>query len=182
MHGISTILSSSMQSWILRQIDNTCMAIEKNLIKSFPQKMADWALHPWSASKESALTAVTLGLKTELRRMNNVTGSDSEGRFPVLNPVDPSEILTSVDADECFILPSAHFPMLLCFNSRPNPGNPSVVSGADSHHGCSRDTVYRVKVELVSLRSPSFSKNVKNGSAYAVQGVLSGILQESGSR
>jgi len=165
-------------SWILRQIDNTCMAIEKNLVKSFPQKMADWALHPWSASKESALAAVTLGLKTELRRMNNAIGSDSEGRFPVLNPLDPSEILTSVDADECFILPSAHFPMLLSFNSRPNPGNPSVASGAS--HGCSRDTVYQVKVELVSLRSPSFSKNVESGSAYAVQGVLSGVLQESG--
>jgi len=33
----------------------------------------------------------------------------------------------------------------------------------------------------VSLQSPSFSKNVKRGSTYAIQGILFGNLQESGS-
>ena len=107
-------------AWILRQIDNTCSAIEKNLMKSFSQKVADWAL--WSSSKESALASVTQSFRSDLRLMNNSgqSSSSAEKRFPILNPLDPTELLTSVDANECFIIPSAHFPLLLCFDSQPN--------------------------------------------------------------
>jgi hypothetical protein len=107
--------------WILRRIDITCSKIEKKLVKSFPQKMADLALRPWTASKELALASITQNFQAELRRMN----SESDSHFPILNnPVHSSEQLTSVDADECYILPSAHFPMLLCFNTCTTPSSP----------------------------------------------------------
>jgi hypothetical protein len=83
--------------------------------------MADLALRPWTASKESALASITQNFQAELRRMN----SESDSHFPILNnPVHSSEQLTSVDADECYILPSAHFPMLLCFNTCTTPSSP----------------------------------------------------------
>lgn len=176
--------SLTLQSWILRQIDNTCAAINKNLIKSFPQKMADWALYPWSASKENALASITQSFRNELCVLNSIGCSLSETRFPVLNPVDSSELLTSVDADECFILPSAHFPLLLCFNSKPQP-TPSLAKAKGLHsmaHGCCRDTVYRTKVELLGLRSSSSSTMQGNGEAHIVQGVVAGVMQESGAR
>ncbi|KAL3780653.1 hypothetical protein HJC23_000123 [Cyclotella cryptica] len=167
-------------SWILRRIDNTCSAIEKNLIKTFPQKMADLALFPWSASKESALASVTQSFRSELRRMN----SDPDSRFPILNPVDSLEQLTSVDADECFILPSAHFPMLLCFNSRPSSGSPSSpVSSRLLVSDESRfDTLYRTKIEILALRSavPLSQKANGSGEAYVVQCSVGGVVQESG--
>ena len=143
---------------IIRVLDNSCSAIEKNLMKTFSQKMADWALYPWSASKESALASVTQSFRSELRLMNsadshNTAVSLENMRFPILNPVDPSELLTSVDADECFILPSAHFPLLLCFNSEHYVGSPKKKAAPQSKRqmsqedgGSSGDTLYRARV------------------------------------
>jgi len=189
-------------AWILRQLDNSCSAIEKNLMKSFSQKMADWALYPWSASKESALASVTQSFRSELRLMNSPKGGDtssssesklSEMRFPVLNPVDPSELLTSVDADECFILPSAHFPLLLCFNSEHPAGSLEKKAAAplQNNHGhlqsqggggcsssCGGDTLYRTRVEILSLHSTMLSQKVKE--AFVIQGAVAGIIDESG--
>lgn len=169
-------------SWILRRIDNTCSAIEKNLIKSFPQKMADLALFPWSASKESALASVTQSFRSELRRMN----SDPDSRFPILNPIDSLEQLTSVDADECFILPSAHFPMLLCFNSRPSSGSPSspISSRLFTTEESRLNTLYRTKIKILGLRSsvPLSQKANGSGEAYVVQCSVGGVVQESGAR
>jgi hypothetical protein len=180
--GMSLTMSQKFESlsWFLRRIDNTCAAIEKNLIKSFPQKMADLALFPFSASRESALTSVTQSFRTELRNIN------SDSRFPILNPIDSLEQLTSVDADECFILPSAHFPMLLCFNSRHSSGSPSspVNSKVFTSQGGSFDTLYRTKVEVLGLRStaPLSQKANGSGEAYVVQGSVSGVVHESGPR
>lgn len=178
-------LSMSQQfenlAWILRRIDATCSEIEKKLIKSFPQKMANLALKPWSASKESALASITLSFQAELRAMNS--DSDSESHFPILNPIDSSEQLTSVDADECFILPSAHFPMLLCFNTSilpSSPQNSALVSDKEGHFNC----LYRTKIEIIGLSSTmSLSHKANgNGEAYIVQGAVGGIVQESGTR
>ena len=168
-------------SWILRRIDATCSEIEKNLVKSFSQKMTDLALKPWSASKESALALITQSFQSELRRMNS--DSDSNSHFPILNPIDSSEQLMSVDADECYILPSAHFPMLLCFNSSMSPSfsnNSSSISLDESRF----NTLYKVKVEIMGLKStkPLNQKARGSGEAYIVQGAVDGIVQESGAR
>jgi hypothetical protein len=162
-------------AWILRQIDSTCSAIEKNLMKSFSQKVADWAL--WSSSKESALASVTQSFRSDLRLMNNSSQSSSsaEKRFPILNPLDPAELLTSVDANECFILPSAHFPLLLCFDSQPNTVLlASQLQNERSHNeGGSHDVLYRTKVEILGL------SGTRVGTAFSVQGSVAGVIQES---
>ena len=191
-------------AWILRQLDNSCAAIEKKLTKTFSQKVADWALYPWSASKESALASVTELFRSELRRMNapaaDPTCSETDAvtsskpqentRFPILNPVDPSELLTSVDADECFILPSAHFPLLLCFTSEQyvtsSPKAEAVLPSQGSHSshpqgGGGGDTLYRTKVEILDLFSTAITQNRTND-AYVIQGTVAGIMEESGVR
>lgn len=186
--GPETIsLSSKFENMasILRQLDNSCSTIERNLMKSFSQKMADWALYPWSESKESALASVTQSFRSELRLMNSRAGSSSSN-FPILNPVDSTELLTSVDADECFILPSAHFPLLLCFNSEYNVvGSPKAcaISSSSQEGGGSSssrvDTLYRTKVEVVGLHS-TLPPKVKE--AFSIQGGIAGVVQESGVR
>jgi hypothetical protein len=167
-------------TWILRRIDTTCAAIDKNLIKSFPQKMADLALRPWSASKESALASITQSFQADLRGMNS--DSPSNSHFPILNPMDTSEQLTSVDADECFILPSAHFPMLLCFNSIVSPSSPKSSQLNSSEERCF--TLYRTTVKFLGLKStvPLSQKANGSGEAYVVQGAVGGVVQESGAR
>jgi len=179
-HAANMNLSMSQQfenlAWILCRIDATCSEIEKKLIKSFPQKMANLALKPWSASKESALASITQSFQAELRAMN--PNSDSESHFPILNPIDSSDQLTSVDADECFILPSAHFPMLLCFNSSISPSSPKNRSDKEGHF----NSLYRTKIEIIGLSStvPLSHKANGSGEAYIVQGAVGGIVQESG--
>ena len=121
--------------------------------------------------------------------------SSQLARFPILNPVDPSELLTSVDADECFILPSAHFPLLLCFNSEDHPcdgGSPRAAAGgaSPSREGAwggggggveqIGDVLYRTKVEIMGLRSSASSSRAKE--AFVVQGMVAGVIQESGVR
>eukprot|EP00584_Thalassiosira_punctigera_P004862 CAMPEP_0172528256 /NCGR_PEP_ID=MMETSP1067-20121228/2704_1 /TAXON_ID=265564 ORGANISM="Thalassiosira punctigera, Strain Tpunct2005C2" /NCGR_SAMPLE_ID=MMETSP1067 /ASSEMBLY_ACC=CAM_ASM_000444 /LENGTH=1254 /DNA_ID=CAMNT_0013312137 /DNA_START=70 /DNA_END=3834 /DNA_ORIENTATION=- len=196
----STSLSRKFENtaWILRRLDDSCAAIEKNLAKTFSQKMADWALYPWSASKESALASVTQGFRSELRLVNSPgsgggsllsgSGPSPEARFPILNPVDPSELLTSVDADECFILPSAHFPLLLCFDVERRAGSSREGTASQSKGGFSPrqgggnssdgDTLYRSKVEIVSLHSTVLPKTPKE--AFVIQGTVAGVIEESG--
>ena len=181
----STSLSRKFENmaWILRQLENSCAAIEKNLTKTFSQKMADWALYPWSASKDNALASVTQAFRSELRLINN---TKAEKRFPILNPIDPTQLLTSVDADECFILPSAHFPLLLCFNVEEYVGSPKKITTTttkrDKFSGSSNaDTLYRTKVEVLSLRSTLHPEKVPDDS-FAIQGTIAGITEESGAR
>ena len=194
-------------AWILRQLDNSCSTIERNLMKTFSQKMADWALSSWSVSKENALASVTQGFRSELKLMNPRSSpssgqhrpnkytfavqSSKSARFPILNPVDPSELLTSVDADECFILPSSHFPLLLCFNSEYHAvGSPKALpkSGRENHTFSpqkggdggkgSGDTLYRTSIEILGLRSTALPSTMMD--AFIVQGAIAGVMQESG--
>ena len=203
-------------AWILRKLDQSCLTIERNLTKTFSQKMTDWALSSWSVSKENALASVTQSFRSELQLMNppssdqhqqltNCTDSRpirsgtttrfgvqsskpvaslKSARFPILNPVDPTELLTSIDVDECFILPSAHFPLLLCFNSeyyhpvesRDERQN-QIIRRVDEVAG--GDTLYRTRIEILGLRSMSpLSSKMKD--AFTVQGTIAGEMQESG--
>jgi hypothetical protein len=187
-------------AWVLRQLDSSCSTIERNLRKTFSQKMAEWALSSWSASKENALASVTQGFRSELKLMNppsspsagqhrpNINAlavqSSKSARFPILNPVDPSELLTSVDTDECFILPSSHFPLLLCFNSEYHAvGSPKALreSGRENQTFSpqkSGDTLYRTTIEILGLTSTALPPKMMD--AFIVQGAIAGVMQESG--
>jgi hypothetical protein len=63
----------------LGELDNICSNIERSLQKSFRQKIAEWALQPWSESKDSALAKVTADMRESLRRTD-------EPRAILVNP------------------------------------------------------------------------------------------------
>jgi phosphatidylinositol 3-kinase len=121
-------------SEFLTQLDRICGTVERSLQKSFRQKIADWAMQPWSASKDTALANVTKGMRDSLAEVAD--------NMLLVNPVESSELLSSVDTEECYILPSAHFPILLTFDV-------SERRASDSPEG--EERIYRTTVEFVNL-------------------------------
>ena len=156
--------------WFLSNLDKLCGNIERSLLKSFSQKITEWALQPWSANKDRALAESTGDMRNGLRALNSEHDvSDSSGRHwsPVLNPMDSSEMLVSIVPEESYILPSAHFPLLLSFNSCPNPHSaPS-----------SRGMLHRVHVKVVSVRG-EVEGNETN--SYAVNAAVGGTIKATG--
>ena len=159
----------------LAELDSMCVTVERSLLKSISQKIADWALQPWSLSKQKALVAVTEGMRDALMKTENL---------PVVNPIESMEILSSVDPNECYILPSAHFPLLLTFN---------VTEKETASPMMKQERLYRTRIEVVSLRGSNKSPvNVRRGSKgsgsspsskiYFVQGAVAGVVRETGKR
>lgn len=144
----------------LTELDKICATIERSLQKSFRQKIADWALQPWSAGKDAALAEVTADMRSSLE-------SAASPQMLLVNPVESSELLSSVDCNECYILPSAHFPILLTFNVSERRCSDSIVG---------EERLYRTRVELVSLKSSSPSEH----QSFSVQGAVAGSISESG--
>ena len=165
-------LFSSTASFI-KELEKVCQDIEGSLLRSFPQKVAEWALQPWSASKGTALAQVTEVMRERL--------AQSSKHLPLLNPINTSsEILTSLVTKECYILPSAHVPLLLTFNcqQRPSAKKQLGIFGAEK--------LYRTKVEIVSLqgapRDTSSNLSSDSGRAFIVDGAVFGAVVESGRR
>ena len=146
----------------LSELDRICATIERSLQKSFRQKIAEWAMQPWSATKDSALAEVTKSMRGSLREAN-----EGSNRMLLVNPVDSSELLSSVDYDECYILPSAHFPILLTFNVSERRSSDSVIG---------EEMLYRTSVELVTLKSNKATEN----SRFVVHGAIAGAVMASG--
>lgn len=142
----------------LGDLDRICGTIERSLQKSFRQKMADWAMQPWSPSKDSALAEVTAAMRSSLKDISSPS-------MLLVNPVDSTELLSSVDCDECYILPSAHFPILLTFNVSERRST-DVMLG--------EERLYRTKVELISL------KGVDADQDFVVQAAVGGSIDVSG--
>ena len=169
----------------LTELDGICDTIERSLLKSISQKIADWALQPWSASKKSELEKVTEGMREELR---TIMASDNPPS-PLVNPVESGEVLVSVDSNECYILPSAHFPLLLTFNVDSNQSKHSA-SQSRPNSFLNDEKLYRTKVEVIAIRgsvSPmkapkygSFERKDRNERGYVVQAAVAGTIKESG--
>jgi hypothetical protein len=169
----------------LTELDGICDTIERSLLKSISQKIADWALQPWSDSKESELAKVTDGMRQGLRSIMTA----GNPLTPLVNPIEAGEVLVAVDADECYILPSAHFPLLLTFNVRSKQNEQSAKQ-VSSNHFVREEHLYRTKVEIVAIRGSASpikpSKNVlssgknRNARAYVVQAAVAGTVKESG--
>ena len=123
-------------SEFLGELAKICTMIEGTLQKSFRQKIAEWALQPWSPSKDSAVAQVTSEMRESLRAVYE------KSTRMLVNPVESTEILSSLDYDECYILPSAHFPLLLSFNM-------SETRSSDSLEGEQR--MYETRVEILSV-------------------------------
>lgn len=198
----STSLYFNNMEWFLERLEATCYTIEGSLLKSVSQKIAEWALQPWSESKDKTLANVTAEMRSELHRINNDSGVEMVPRLPLLNPVDSSELLLSVEPDESFILPSAHFPLLLCFNSTSADTNNSLDAPISSSP-CGVDPgicaagnipektailgghqlVYRTKVEVIALHTSGSDggSNVHQNCAYAVHAAVDGVVKQTGS-
>lgn len=144
----------------LTELDKICANVERSLQKSFRQKIADWAMQPWSAGKDAALAEVTADMRSSLE-------STASHQMLLVNPVESSELLSSVDCNECYILPSAHFPILLTFNVSERRCSDSIVG---------EERLYRTKVELLSLKSSSPCEH----HTFSVQGAVAGMIAESG--
>eukprot|EP00592_Proboscia_alata_P001724 CAMPEP_0194375564 /NCGR_PEP_ID=MMETSP0174-20130528/24101_1 /TAXON_ID=216777 /ORGANISM="Proboscia alata, Strain PI-D3" /LENGTH=1458 /DNA_ID=CAMNT_0039155847 /DNA_START=85 /DNA_END=4458 /DNA_ORIENTATION=+ len=170
-------------AWLLNKVGVLCEDAEAALIKTLSQKVADMTYYPWTATKETALFNATKRFREGLRNANE------DGKlnqiFPLINPIDPSELLASFDPDESFILPSAQFPLLLCFNisekNRPVIGSP-LNSPTQLEDGNSSEMLYRTKIEVSALRGLSASSGTMPGEEqlfYTVQGTVAGLVQET---
>jgi len=198
----SQSLTFNDMEWFLERLEATCYTIEGSLLKSVSQKIAEWALPPWSESKNKTLANVTAEMRNELHRINTDSDEDMVPRLPLLNPTDTSELLLSVEPDESFILPSAHFPLLLCFNATPVKTNASFgvplstrPGGAKTFVGAAegipdktavlagRQILYRTKVEVIALHSSGSDagNNSELKCAYAVHAAIAGVVQQTGS-
>jgi len=102
------------------------------------------------------------------------------------------EVLVSVNNNECYILPSAHFPLLLTFNVDSNQSKQSA-SQSRPNSFLSDEKLYRTKVEVTAIRgSASPMKAPKHGSFEGTDGnerdcvvqaaTVSGAIKESGRR
>ena len=98
-HSPSTIYDHT--SNFLSELDHICDHIAQVLQKTVRQRITNWA---WQSGK--ALDDVTTEMRTTLSQ--NCTQ-------PLVNPVKNNEMLCSIDPEQCYILPSAHFPILLTF-------------------------------------------------------------------
>ena len=169
----------------LTELDGICDTIERSLLKSISQKIADWALQPWSDSKESELAKVTQGMRNGLQTLM----ASCNPPKPLVNPVESSELLVSVDAEECYILPSAHFPILLTFDvESKQSGQSSLLTQSKNlaHH----EQLYRTKVEIIAIRVSATPMNAlrkdssdgapRGSCAYIVQAAVAGTIKESG--
>ena len=142
----------------LTQLDRICGTVERSLQKSFRQKIADWAMQPWSATKDTALANVTKVMRESL--------AAAADRMLLVNPVESSELLSAVDTEECYILPSAHFPILLTFDVSERRSSDSPVG---------EERIYRTTVELLQLNhSQKFPSD-----SYTVHAAVAGKIVKS---
>ncbi len=177
--------------WFLSNLDQLCGQIEDALLKSYSQKITEWALQPWNASKDRALSNGIADMRNGLNVINLLGRSrsnESDKKWsPVINPVNPAETLDSIIPEESYILPSAHFPLLLAFNSSERTDISRGRSKSDRNAKSNNDVrLYRttVKINLVrgnESRSKNSNKN-KSGSAYVVHAAVGGEIKETGKR
>jgi len=194
----STAVLFENMGWFLSKLDHLCVNIERSLLKSFSQKITEWALQPWSDSKDKALIEGTVNMRNGLNMINlDGTADDSLIRTwsPIINPVDSRELLLSVVPEESHILPSAKFPLLLTFNTGcrkdsyiGNVGSSDTLNSEIPAERIGIDTLYRTRIEVVSIRGETnnnFSGDStvkKNDDAYVVHAAIAGAIEETGRR
>ena len=170
----STVVLFENMGRFLNQIDSVSEIIEKALMKSFSKKITDWALHPWNDSKKDAFGECTNDFRDALRKIdekkNGIKIKSGHHWSPVLNPIDSNELLLSVVPEESYILPSAHFPLLLTFDSCPRHVSSILPQKENS-------ILYKTKVSLVGLRGGS---DINDSLSYVVHACVGGKIKETG--
>jgi len=137
------------------------------------------------------LADVTNAMRKHLERCNQQDSS-----MPLLDPIDSScQPLLSIDTNDCYILPSAHFPILLTFNCKrskksfPDEGqsgdnekrtNTQVLKNS-SPNLFGEEQIYRTSVELVELKGSQsvLGTGKSSSSTFAVHGSVTGSVIKS---
>ena len=182
---VSTAVLFENMGWFLSNLDQLCGKVENALLKSFSKKITEWALQPWNANKDQALANGTADMRNGLSVINLLGRSRSKENnkkwSPVINPVNPNKYLMSVIPEESYILPSAHFPLLLTFNSCDR-----VVTGKSyptNYHQV--ETIYRTRVKFNSVVGKKSSRNQdekKATASYTVHATVGENMKETGGR
>jgi hypothetical protein len=123
----------------IQELESICQDIELSLQRSFPQRIAGWALLPWSPNKDTALQNVTQSMRERLSSCQN---------RQFLNPLATNEMFVDLDPLGSFILPSAHFPLLLTFDCQ------DIGPGRSRFFG-KHEALFRTKVEILSVTASS---------------------------
>eukprot|EP00559_Dactyliosolen_fragilissimus_P008584 CAMPEP_0184872546 /NCGR_PEP_ID=MMETSP0580-20130426/41351_1 /TAXON_ID=1118495 /ORGANISM="Dactyliosolen fragilissimus" /LENGTH=822 /DNA_ID=CAMNT_0027375363 /DNA_START=1786 /DNA_END=4251 /DNA_ORIENTATION=- len=196
---LMTILFENM-GWFLSYLDNLSNHMKKALLKTYSQKITNWALQPWSESKDRALATACANMRRGLQVVNGEKsattkeGEEMKNCWPVLNPVNTSELLLSIDYEHSFILPSAHFPILLSFHSAPKAEIISISTQQSSvkeemqQRNKSEDKkktilegnqfIYRTKIEFLTVYG-DFNTSEDKNITYNCRASTGGSMQET---
>jgi hypothetical protein len=148
----------------VKELEEICQDVEKSLLKSFPQRLAGWALQPWSPNKETALLRVTNSMRVRLALCSNQK---------LLNPIDSNEMTVDLDAEGSYILPSAHFPLLLTFDCQ------DIGENNKSNDIFGLEQKYETSVEIVQMKS---SRRAQVKRSFVVHASVAGTVKESAIR
>lgn len=158
----------------LNHLDSVAEIIERVLMKSFSKKITDWALQPWNDSKKDAFGECTSDFRDALKKLGEkkigIKSKSDHNWSPVLNPIDSNELLLSIIPEESYILPSAHFPLLLTFDSCPRHVSSTVPKKENS-------IFYTTKISMVALRGDSSTNDSRS---YIVHACVGGKIKETG--
>lgn len=158
--GCREMLFSNTLDFV-KELEEICQDVEKSLRKSFPQRLAGWALQPWSPNKETALLQVTASMRERLTRCSTLQ---------LLNPIDSNEMTVDLDTEGSFILPSAHFPLLLTFDCQ------DIDENNRSNDIFGLEQKYETSVEIVQMKS---SRRAQVKRSFVVHASVAGSVRES---
>ena len=180
LQGYSREVLFSYTLGFVQELETICRDIEKSLLLSFPQRLAGWALQPWSPNKETALAKVTGTMRERLGRCLN---------RQFLNPINSNEVIVDLDPIESYILPSAHFPLLLTFQCQdlllkndssspfpPTMNNYTTTVGRDIF---GQEQLYRTTIEVINIRSSLSTTSERN---FVIRACVAGAVKESARR
>lgn len=102
----STSRSFHHNADFLQEVNGVCATVACSLLKAISQKTAELGLAALVGEQAQALVAMTEGMRALVYSTRRISSCES---------LECSKVLTSLDPNKCYILPSAHFPLLSTF-------------------------------------------------------------------
>ncbi len=178
----------------LEGLKNVCDIVEDNLQQSISEKIAKWAMQPWSDSKDRTLADMNSTMRQALNKLNSLDSTKDTcpqnsfketNALPLLNPLKSSELLLSLVPEECHILPSAHFPLLLSFNAFSRFNNSTYSKSLESQKlldNDSKEVLYRTKIEFLAVKANDKNESNDDCNDFIVHAAMGGQVQETEKR
>lgn len=141
----------------LDNLDDLCDEAEKYLVKTIPQRLTDYVFSTGSKNKASDLKEATDILRKGLELINNLGKEDLNSQsgslvFPFVDVIHSKKhstsLITGLDWDSTYILPSAHFPLLIgvTVNQYASSYKPSKLASTSKFESQTTDRFVRIKV------------------------------------